>query len=76
MLRMQTLLPSLVFITAAASGPAAAKGLTIEDMLAMQLVIDPQVSPDGKWVAFSVRDTDYDANKGRYDVWLAAVDGS
>ena len=42
----------------------------------MQRVSDPQVSPDGKWVAFSVRDTDYDANKGRYDVWLAAVDGS
>lgn len=42
----------------------------------MQRVSDPQVSPDGKWVAFSVRDTDYDANKGRYDVWLAATDGS
>jgi dipeptidyl aminopeptidase/acylaminoacyl peptidase len=73
---MQTLLPSLVFIAAAASGPAAAKGLTVEDMLAMQRVSDPQVSPDGKWVAFSVRDTDYDANKGRYDVWLASIDGS
>ena len=42
----------------------------------MQRVSDPQVSPDGKWVAFSVRDTDYDANKGRYDVWLASIDGS
>jgi dipeptidyl aminopeptidase/acylaminoacyl peptidase len=50
--------------------------LTIEDMLAMQRVSDPQVSPDGKWVAFSVRDTDYDANKGRYDVYVAAADGS
>ncbi|HTL36724.1 MAG TPA: S9 family peptidase [Kofleriaceae bacterium] len=45
-------------------------------MLAMQRVSDPQVSPDGKWVAFSVRDTDYDANKGRYDVYVAAADGS
>jgi len=42
----------------------------------MQRVSDPQVSPDGKWVAFSVRDTDYDANKGRYDVYVAAADGS
>lgn len=70
---MQTLLGALLFISSAS---AAAKGLTIEDMLAMQRVSDPQVSPDGKWVAFSVRDTDYDANKGRYDVWLASVDGS
>jgi dipeptidyl aminopeptidase/acylaminoacyl peptidase len=42
----------------------------------MQRVSDPQVSPDGKWVAFSVRETDYDANKGRFDVYVAAVDGS
>jgi len=54
----------------------AARGLTVDDMLAMQRVTDPQVSPDGKWVAFTVRDTDVDANKGRFDVWLAAVNGS
>ncbi len=53
-----------------------AKGLTIDDMLAMQRISDPAVSPDGKWVAFAVRDTDMDANKGRLDVWLAPVDGS
>jgi dipeptidyl aminopeptidase/acylaminoacyl peptidase len=57
-------------------GPAAAKGLTIDDMLAMQRVSDPAVSPDGKQVAFAVRDTDFEANRGRYDVWLAATDGS
>ena len=49
---------------------AAPHGLTIDDMLAMQRVSDPAVSPDGKWVAFSVRDTDLDANKGRTDIWL------
>ena len=45
-------------------------------MLAMQRISDPQVSPDGKWVTFSVRTTDFDANRGRFDVWLAAIDGS
>src|SRR4051794_15617278 len=60
----------------AAAAPAAAKGLTIEDMLAMRRVSDPAVSPDGKWVTFTVRDTDFDANRGRTDVWLTAVDGS
>jgi Tol biopolymer transport system component len=45
-------------------------------MLAMQRISDAQVSPDGKWIAFAVRDTDFDANRGRYDVWVAAMDGS
>jgi dipeptidyl aminopeptidase/acylaminoacyl peptidase len=67
-----------LFFTALIAAPVGveAKGLTVDDMLAMQRVSDPQVSPDGKWVAFAVRDTDYDANRGRYDVWLAAADGS
>src|SRR5271167_969840 len=55
---------------------AAPHGLTIEDMLAMQRVGEPVVSPDGRRVAFAVRDTDYDAHRGRFDVWLAAIDGS
>ena len=42
----------------------------------MQRVGDPQVSPDGKWVAFSVQDVDFDANRGRKDVWLASIDGT
>jgi dipeptidyl aminopeptidase/acylaminoacyl peptidase len=60
----------------AAGAPAAAKGLTIDDMLAMRRVGEPAVSPDGKQIAFTVRDTDFDANRGRTDVWLAATDGS
>src|ERR1043165_8510940 len=60
----------------AVGAPAAAKGLTIEDMLAMRRISDPAVSPDGKQVAFTVRATDFDANRGRSDIWLAASDGS
>ncbi len=33
-------------------------------------------SPDGRWLVFSVRETDLDANRGRTDLWLAATDGS
>ena len=75
MLHPRALLCSLVMLGAAAA-PAAAAGFTIDDMLAMQRISEPAVSPDGKWVAFSVRDTDLDANRGRIDVWMIAVDGS
>ncbi len=71
----RTLLATL-FFTLAATVSVEAKGLTVDDMLAMQRVSDPQVSPDGKWVAFSVRETDLDANKGRFDIWLVAIDGT
>jgi dipeptidyl aminopeptidase/acylaminoacyl peptidase len=77
MLGSKTLYAVLVF-TALANGSAMAapRGLSVDDMLAMQRISDPQVSPDGKWVAFSVRDTDFAENRGRFDIWLAAVDGS
>ena len=41
-----------------ALGPAARAGSrpwTSDDILAMRLVSDPQVSPDGRWVASSCR---------------------
>ena len=63
-------------VAAAPAATAAPKGLTVDDMLAMQRVEDPVPSPDGKWLAFAVREPDLDANRGRYDVWLAAADGS
>jgi dipeptidyl aminopeptidase/acylaminoacyl peptidase len=74
-LQLAFLAPLALFALAGAA-PAAAKGLTIEDMLAMQRVGEPMVSPDGKLLAFAVRDTDVDANRGRFDIWLAATDGS
>ena len=33
-------------------------------------ISDPQVSPDGRWVAFTLRETDIEANRGRTDLWL------
>ncbi|MEO8700098.1 MAG: S9 family peptidase, partial [Kofleriaceae bacterium] len=66
----------LIGAVIAAAAPAHAKGLTVDDMLAMQRVGEPAVSPDGKWIAFPVRDTDVEANRGRWDLWLASVDGT
>ncbi len=59
--------------------PAAAQDthpFSIHDVVAMQRISDPRVSPDARWVSFTVRTTDLLANKGRTDIWLAAVDGS
>ena len=65
----------MLVVLATPEATAAPKGLTIEDMLAMQRVSDPAVSPDGKLVAFAVRETDFDANRGRFDIWVTSTDG-
>src|SRR5256885_2334231 len=48
--------------------PAFAQGrvqrpMTFEDFAAVRNVGDPQVSPDGQWILYSVRTTDVNANK-------------
>jgi dipeptidyl aminopeptidase/acylaminoacyl peptidase len=49
---------------------------SVHDMLAMDRVSDPRVSPDGKWIVFVLRKTDLEANKGRTNLWLVGTDGT
>ncbi|CAM5270243.1 hypothetical protein RLIN73S_05969 [Rhodanobacter lindaniclasticus] len=46
---------------AKAQGPHA---FNVRDLVMMDRVSDPRVSPDGRYAAFGVRSTDYAANKG------------
>jgi dipeptidyl aminopeptidase/acylaminoacyl peptidase len=57
-----------------AAGPT--HPFSVRDMLAMDRITDPQVSPDGKVVVFVVRQTDLDANCGRTHLWIVATDGT
>lgn len=43
---------------------------TVEDLVRLKRLTDPQASPDGHYVAYVLRETDTDANKGRTDLWL------
>ena len=57
-------------LLAAPANPAEMKALTAEDLVRLKRMSDPQVSPDGRYVAYVVRETDVEANRGRTDVWL------
>ncbi len=48
---------------------------SVHDMLAMERIGDPNVSPDGKWIVFTLSETSLDANRSRTDLWLVGTDG-
>lgn len=48
---------------------------SVHDMLAMERISDPQISPDGSRLVFGVRVTDLQANRGRTDLWMVDSDG-
>lgn len=49
--------------------------MTFEDILALKAVADAQISPDGKWVAYTVSSADMKANTVDSDIWLVAASG-
>lgn len=44
-----------------------------EDLVRLNRVSDPALSPDGRTVVFTVRETDMSANRGRTDLWSLDV---
>jgi dipeptidyl aminopeptidase/acylaminoacyl peptidase len=50
--------------------------LKIEDMHRFHDVRDAQISPDGKWVAYTVNTVDAAADKSDTDVWITSWDGA
>jgi len=59
--------------TFAATDATASRPFTAHDLVMLDRVSDPQASPDGKTVAFSLRETDLDANKGLRSIWRLSL---
>jgi len=49
--------------------------INFDDFMAMGRVGDPQISPDGQWVAYTVTRYDKAKNAGNSDIWLAPLAG-
>jgi dipeptidyl aminopeptidase/acylaminoacyl peptidase len=62
---------AVAFVSAAESHP-----FSVHDMLAMDRISEPQVSPDGRSVVFVVRVTDLAGNRGSTDLWAVGTDGT
>ena len=54
----------------AQSGPAP----SIDDLLNLKRVASPALSPDGQWVAYTLRETNWEENAYETEIWLASAD--
>lgn len=54
---------------------ADTRPLEIDDLFRLKDVDDPQLSPDGKWVAYTVTSLDAEEDKSDTDVWMVPAAG-
>jgi len=54
----------------------APRGVTPEDYFSFEFISDPQISPDGKLVAYVLTKIDRAQNRRTSSVWMVATDGS
>ena len=60
----------LVTQSAATAQEASKHAITFNDIIQMHRLGEAQVSPDGKWVAYTVTTPDMDANRGVSNIWM------
>src|SRR5437879_1431886 len=54
---------------------AAKHGITFDDMMQMHRVANPQISVDGKSVAYAVATPDLSANRNASNIWIVSTSG-
>ena len=73
---MRRLFLSILVLALALPALAQAKHpFTFDDMMKLKRVGEPVVSPDGKWVIFSVVDVDLEANTKTPHIWIVPTAG-
>jgi dipeptidyl aminopeptidase/acylaminoacyl peptidase len=65
----------LMFLVTLAHGQVQQRPMTLEDIFALKSVSDPQLSPDGRWVAYVVTEVDLKAGETNSDIWLIPASG-
>jgi len=78
----RAILRSSLFVAAVLAGQlalraqeAARHAITFDDLIRMHRVGEAQISPDGKWVAYTVSTPDMDANRGASNIWIVPTSG-
>ncbi len=62
-----------------ATGPVWAqqkRPLSFDDLMAIDRISEPMVSPDGQWVAYTVAKADITANRLTRNIWIVSTNGT
>jgi dipeptidyl aminopeptidase/acylaminoacyl peptidase len=70
-----TLAAAIFVVVPAAAQTPARRLIRVEDLYRMRTVRDPQRSPEGRWVAFTVSQPDSARDANDTDVWMVSWDG-
>jgi len=65
----------LALVSIALWAQPARHAFNLDDLAQMREVRDPQCSPDGRWVAYTVSVVDVKEDKTNSHVWMASLDG-
>lgn len=66
------------WLTIASILPAQAppkRAITFQDLISMHRLSDPQISPDGQWVAYNVATPDLETNRSVRNIWIVPIAG-
>jgi dipeptidyl aminopeptidase/acylaminoacyl peptidase len=64
---------ALVCISAVYAQAPAKHAMTFDDLMAMQRVSEPQISPDGRAVAYTVGTPDMESNRVARNIWVIST---
>ncbi|GAB5550678.1 MAG: S9 family peptidase [Saprospiraceae bacterium] len=65
----------LFFVCFEAFSQVAERPFSIEDALNLKTVRDPQISPDGQWIAYTVSNSYLKEDKSETRIWMVPVQG-
>ena len=64
-----------LFLVLGGNVAEAKRPMTFDDLMKVQRISDPQVSPDGRWIAYVQGAVDFEANKVVKHIWLVRAEG-
>lgn len=69
-MKLKNLLYLVLILFVSASYSQSKRNFTIDELFKFTRVSDPQISPDGRWIAFVATIIDKENNRSNSDIWL------